>query len=244
MTPIVLLHGVGLNRTMWQQLEVSLDRECVALDLPGHGEQPALTHPQSLKDLAEDVLGRLPAGKVHLVGFSLGALISQYIARFHPERVESLVCVSSVCKRTPAESEAVAARLATARNEFEDSVIASISRWFPAGTTVSPEVIASTKTMLLANNVESYLHAYEVFATGDAAIASELDLITVPSLAITGELDPGSTPDMSRRLAETIPGAKYIVVPGARHMLPVEDVTTLSAAILEFINFVEVSESE
>lgn len=238
---VVLLHGVGLDHTMWDGLRGLLEHETVALDLPGHGAQPPLRAPQSLAELADDVLARLPEGAVHLVGFSLGALIAQHIARFHPERVITLTCVSSVCQRTPEEAAAVEARLETARADFAASAAASIDRWFPAGTsspaarTVPAETIAATERVLLANDVPSYLHAYAVFAHGDRAIAPELGRISAPTLAITGELDPGSTPDMSRRLAAAVPGARAHIVPGARHMLPVEDAPALAAALTDFI---------
>ncbi|RAE86569.1 alpha/beta hydrolase, partial [Burkholderia multivorans] len=41
----MLLHGVGLDRSVWGRVEQRLGRPTVALDLPGHGEQPALTSP-------------------------------------------------------------------------------------------------------------------------------------------------------------------------------------------------------
>ena len=66
----------------------------------------------------------------------------------------------------------------------------------------------------------SFLHCYRVFATADAEIGPELGRITVPALAVTGEDDPGSTPEMTRRLAEAMPDCRAVVVPGARHMLP------------------------
>ena len=44
----------------------------------------------------------------------------------------------------------------------------------------------------------------------------------MPALAITGAEDPGSTPEMTRRLADALPDCRAVVVPGARHMLPVE----------------------
>ncbi|QUW20140.1 alpha/beta fold hydrolase [Agrococcus sp. Marseille-Q4369] len=243
--PVVLLHGVGLDRTMWDAVRGLLGRgplgaDVVALDLPGHGAEPPLRSPQSLADLADDVLERLPeaagsAGAVHLVGFSLGALIAQRIARSHPERVATLTCVSSVCRRTPEESAAVEARLQAAHDDFAASAAASIERWYPAGTTVPAETIAATERVLLANDATSYLHAYAVFARGDREISPELGGIAAPTLAITGELDPGSTPDMSRRLADAIPGARARIVPGARHMLPVEDAPALAAALTDFI---------
>lgn len=232
-TPVALLHGVGLDATMWAPVQDALGRESVAIDLPGHGHQAPLTGPVTLEELASDVLGRLPE-RSHLVGFSLGALIAQYIARFHPERIKTLTCVSSVCQRTDAERNAVSARLASAEADFRATVEASIDRWY-SGTAVPPSVVESTRRTLEANDVQSFVHAYRVFALGDRVIGNELNSIGVPTLAITGELDPGSTPEMTRRLAAAIPGAKAVVVPGVRHMLPVQDADVLARAINEFI---------
>lgn len=232
-TPVALLHGVGLDASMWAPVRDALKRSSVAIDLPGHGQQPALTGPTSLAELAEDVLARLPE-RSHLVGFSLGALIAQYIARFHPDRVATLTCVNSVCRRTEDESEAVLKRLAAAESDFDATVKASIDRWY-TGTSVPADVVEATRRTLEANGVGSFVHAYRVFAAGDAVIGPELGNIAVPTLAVTGELDPGSTPDMTRRLAAAIPGAKSLVVPNARHMLPVQDADVLAGAINDFI---------
>jgi (E)-2-((N-methylformamido)methylene)succinate hydrolase len=236
--PIVLLHGVGLDSSMWDLFRAELgrltDREIVALDLPGHGARPPLTEAVSLADLANDVAVRLP-GRAHLVGFSLGALIAQHLARHHPELVASLASVSSVCLRTPQEAASVAARLENADTDFADSVEASIRRWFPAEAGTDTATIARVRSTLLANDRRSYLHAYRVFATSDAEIGAELGGISVPSLAVTGDLDPGSTPEMTRRLGEAIPGSHTAVVPAARHMLPVERPAELARIITEFI---------
>ncbi|WP_411722366.1 alpha/beta fold hydrolase [Mycetocola sp.] len=235
-TEIVLLHGVGLDRTMWEPLQALAEREMIAIDLPGHGAEPPLRAPQSLAAMADDVVHRLPEGASHLVGFSLGALLAQHIARFHPDRVASLTSVSAVCERTPFEAEAVASRLAIAQSGFSNSVTSSLRRWYPPGTSVSPEVIAATERVLSGNDVTSYLHAYAVFANGDQEIAPELGRIAARSLVITGELDSGSTPDMARRLADAIPNSRLVVVPGARHMLPVEDSRALLGALTDFID--------
>jgi pimeloyl-ACP methyl ester carboxylesterase len=146
--------------------------------------------------------------------------------------VVTLTCVSSVCRRTEAESAAVSRRLEAARNDFKASAEAAIERWFPESDDQINQ-IDQIRTVLLANDRESYLHAYEVFATGDRQIAPKLPLITAPTLAVTGAEDPGSTPDMTRRLAEAIPGARAVIVPGARHMLPIERPEELARLIAE-----------
>ncbi|MGA7205926.1 MAG: alpha/beta hydrolase, partial [Specibacter sp.] len=104
---------------------------------------------------------------------------------------------------------------------------------FPDGS--DPELAAATEATLLANDVGSYQNCYRVFATADADISPELGRITAPSLAITGELDPGSTPGMARRLATAIPHCTAVVVPRARHMLPLEKPHEFAAALTTFI---------
>nr|WP_258067554.1 alpha/beta hydrolase [Pseudoclavibacter sp. RFBI5] len=241
-TPIVLLHGVGLDRTMWGRVEELLDRPTIALDLPGHGAQPRLRGAMSLAEFAADVAERLPSGPVHLVGFSLGALVAQRIASHSNHRVRSLVCVSSVCQRTPEERDAVLARLASARTDFAATVERSLERWY-SGSDVAPETVDATRRVLEANDVESFGHAYEIFATGDRQIEADLASISVPTLAITGELDPGSTPDMSRRLAAAIPDARSRIVAGVRHMLPVEAPEAFAAELAEHIEDTELANS-
>ncbi|MFL4474314.1 alpha/beta fold hydrolase [Paeniglutamicibacter sp. MACA_103] len=234
---IVLLHGVGLDKSMWKTFQAICDRPTLALDLPGHGAQLPLREPQSLETLAKDVMSRLPEGPVHLVGFSLGALIAQYITRYSPEKALTLTSVNSVCKRTAEETAAVAQRLATAGSEFATGVDRAIERWFPSATTSVPAAqVQAVRKVLAGNDLESYLHAYRVFAHGDQEIAGELGSITRPSLAITGEKDPGSTPEMSRRLGRSIPGCKVVVVPQARHMLPIENAPALAAAVTTLID--------
>lgn len=238
LTPVVLLHGVGLDRSMWRSVIDLLDRPVLALDLLGHGERPPLREPTTLTALANDVLPRLPPGRCHLVGFSLGALVAQHIGRFSPERVATLTCVSSVCQRAPDERAAVLDRLESAKTDFGGTIERSLERWF-ADDVVPSSVVEETRRVLERNAVDSFIHAYEVFATGDRELADELGRIAAPTLAITGELDPGSTPTMTRRLAAAVPGARERIVAGARHMLPVQAPEALVDELTHLINHAE-----
>ena len=222
---------------MWEPVREFLEPEydVQVLELLGHGrrQEPA-PEGVTLAQLAADVAGRLEP-KTHLVGFSLGALVAQHLARFRPDLVASLVSVGSVCARTPEEHAAVMVRLASAASDFPATVEASIRRWYPEGTPVPAELVEATRTVLLKNDPESFLACYRVFATADAEIGPELPLIAVPSHAVTGELDPGSTPEMSARLAAAIPGCSYSVIAGTRHMMPVERPQELANTLTAFI---------
>lgn len=239
--PIVLLHGVGLDDSLWARLiaqDSLADRDVVPVELPGHGRRPPLREPATLAGFAADVAARIPQ-RAHLVGFSLGALVAQQIAVGEPARVATLTCVSSVCGRGEAEAAAVRARLEAARDDFAAGVEAAIQRWFPESSSVPTTSVEQIRAVLLANDHESYLHAYDVFATGDRQIHAALPRICAPTLAVTGSDDPGSTPEMTRRLARLIPHARAQIIDGARHMLPTERPDRIARLIAEFIDVAE-----
>ncbi len=219
---VVLLHGVGLDHTMWEPTAALLAERftVIAPDLPGHGSRPPVSGGVTLADLADGVVGEIPAGS-HLVGFSLGALVAQHLALHRPELPATLTSVSSVCRRTPEERASVLSRLRTAETDFAASAAASLDRWY-AGTDVDPVRVARTEATLRANDVRSFLNCYRVFATADAELEPDLGAIAVRALAVTGENDPGSTPEMTHRLAAALPDCRAAVIPKARHMLPVE----------------------
>ncbi|WP_285313929.1 alpha/beta fold hydrolase [Pseudarthrobacter sp. fls2-241-R2A-168] len=234
---IALIHGVGLDGSMWGPLRDFLEPEfdIQIIELLGHGRRQQLA-PEgvTLAELAADVAELLEPG-THVVGFSLGALVAQHLARFRPDLVASLVSVGSVCDRTVQERAAVTARLESAASDFPGTVEASILRWYPAGSPVPAGMVEATREVLLRNDPGSFLACYRVFATADAEIAPELQRITVPAHAVTGELDHGSTPEMSARLAAAIPGSTYSVISGARHMMPVERPQELANELTAFI---------
>jgi pimeloyl-ACP methyl ester carboxylesterase len=233
---VALLHGVGLDHHMWDAVCPLLESrfDVYTPDLLGHGTSAAASSSVTLAELAGDVADPL-APDTHLIGFSLGALVGQHLAVHRPELAASLTSVNSVCRRTPKERASVLARLEMATKDFPASVEASIERWFPSNEPRNQQTIDSVRDTLLANEVSSYLNCYRIFATADEELAGELHRIDAPSLASTGELDPGSTPEMTHRLADSIPNCRAVVVPDARHMLPVQKPDTFVDAISKFI---------
>ncbi|WP_263253381.1 alpha/beta fold hydrolase [Saccharopolyspora rosea] len=219
---VVLLHGVGLDSRMWARCRLGRHHRVRALDLPGHGNAPPVRGEESLAGLAERVAARIP-GPAHLVGFSLGALVAQRIALDHPARVATLSLVSSVANRSPEQAAAVRERLRTAEHDFAASARAAVQRWMsPRWRREEPELAEQLLATLLANDRDSYLACYRVFATADAELWPRLGAITAPTLCITGGEDTGSTPEMTRALAAALPRGRAVVVPGARHLLPLE----------------------
>jgi pimeloyl-ACP methyl ester carboxylesterase len=239
-TDVVLLHGVGLDRSMWDRcvpLLVASGHRVTSVDLRGHGNSGPAESGTALADLASDVtqlLDSLGNRPVHLVGFSLGALVGQYVAATRPDSVATLALVSSVALRTTEERTSVRGRLQMATEDLEATVDAAVQRWFDQDwQRRDPELVAAVRRAMLANAPSSYLACYTVLATGDLEVGPLLDRITAPTLAITGSDDPGSTPEMAERLADAIPDARAEIIVGARHLLPLERPRELTEALVK-----------
>lgn len=234
---VVLLHGVGLDSSLWARClpELVEHYRVTTVDLRGHGSSPAAAPGTTLADLAADVVevvSDIAATPAHLVGFSLGALVAQMTAATRPDMVATLAAVSSVALRTPGERRAVRSRLEVARADLAATVEVALSRWFDeAWRRREPELVEDVRRTMLANQPASYLACYAVFAEGDAELGPMLSRITAPTLVITGSDDPGSTPDMASRLADAVPDGRAEVVVGARHLLPLERPRELSQAL-------------
>ncbi len=64
---------------------------------------------------------------------------------------------------------------------------------------------------------------------------ADLATIGVPTLVLVGADDAITPPDEVRAMAETIPGARLVVVPGAGHLAPLENPEVADRAILDFL---------
>ena len=225
----MLLHGVGLRADMWRPVadRLAQHHRVVAPDLLGHGASPVPRADVSLADYASQVaalLRHLRIERAGIVGFSMGAMVAQRFALDHPGLASAVALVCAVHDRTMEEKLAVRTRaLATAIHGIAPSVQAALERWFtPAFATARPEVIESVKQAMLANDPVGYLRSYALFAQADEELAKEAGRIRTPTLIVAAADDVGSTPKMASALHGVIAGSQLSIVPGVRHMLPLE----------------------
>ena len=242
--PVVLIHGVGLDQTMWEPMAelLSVDRRVVTYDMIGHGDAPKPSGPYSLEmyvdQLAEVVASIAVAGPVDVVGFSMGALVAQGFAIAHPDRVRRLALLNSVFDRTEHEREAIVERVTDVRNGgFAATINAALARWFtPTFAAEHPGVIHAVRRVLEANDSEAYANAYEVFATADGPLAGSTSSIGCETLVLTGAGDERSTPLMTRRLAAALPRGKAVVLPNLHHLAPLENPLLVAETLRSFFN--------
>jgi pimeloyl-ACP methyl ester carboxylesterase len=240
--PIVLIHGVGADLEMWTPLagHLSRHRRVITYDMQGHGESARPPGPYRLVDfvrqlwrLTED----LKLGAFDLLGFSMGGLVAQGLALEHPAAVDRLILLNTVYDRSPEERRAVQARVAEAMSgDYESGIEAAIERWFTSAfIAVRPDKIDAMRQRMMRNDRAAYVAAYAVFASADEELAPQTERIEVPTLVMTGMEDQRSTPGMAARLALRLPQGTLRLLPGQRHMTPLEVPDRLAVLIEEFL---------
>lgn len=223
--PLVLIHGLGLCRRLWDPFLAGLggSRLVVAYDLPGHGDSAPLKGEASLALYARqirDLMDHCGIASADLVGFSIGGMINRRCAMDFPERCRSLAILNSPHGRDGAAQREIEER---ARKSVEEgrmaTLPAALERWFtPSFRRDHPEAMDLVTSWRVEADDASYAETYKVLATGVKELIAPDPPIAVPSLIITCENDSGSTPAMSEAIASEIPGAETLTVPRLRHL--------------------------
>lgn len=240
---VVLVHGVGLDMSLWDGLSEALsnDASLVRYDLLGHGASTNPPGPRTLDDFVMQLgalADHLELARFRLAGFSMGGLVAQAFACRSPERLERLAILHSVFQRSADERAAVRARCeAVASGGPLANPDEALERWFSPGYRYAcAERMDAIRTTFAAHRDDGYLKAYRVFAEADTEIDPEaLARIDCPVLVATGSEDTGSTPRMALALARAIRGARCEILEGCRHMAPVEHVDRFNRLLRAFL---------
>ncbi len=237
---VLLLHGVGLRAEAWgAQLDALASvARLTAPDMPGHGESPLGDPRVDISEYTEaalHVLNRLD-GPTLVVGHSMGAMIALDLAAKAPQRIAGVVALNAIFERDAEATRAIQTRAAALDGQTPTDPTGTLLRWF--GDTESPERTAC-QNWLTATNPAGYKQAYTLFSNSENPRRDELKKILCPALFMTGELEPNSTPAMSRAMAEIVPQGRAQIVKGAAHMMPMTHAAEVNAALSTFLNEVQ-----
>lgn len=239
---VVLVHGLGLNRRMWQcQLDALSNYRLITYDLVGHGETPPQREPPSLttfSDQLRELLDHLGIAKAGVAGFSLGGMIVRRFAMDHPDRLWALGILSSAHVRSDAAQKAVQDRGLKVRREGPAGTVENaLERWFSADYRErNPAVMDQIRTWILANDRDVYPGNYQVLADGVDELVAPDPAIACPALVMTGDQDFGNSPEMSRAIADEIAGARLVILEDMRHMAMVEAPERYNRELLSFLD--------
>jgi len=240
--PVILVHGLGLNRQMWQWQMDSLTPHfsVICYDLLGHGESDNPEIPCQLRQFTEQLvvlMEGLNLERCALVGFSLGGLIVQDFALNHPEKVSALAILNTAHGRTEAERKAILKRVHQAVVHGPASTVeAALQRWFSADfASRQPEILEKIQGWIMANDKEIYPEIYRLLAECDEQLKDAIINIRCPTLVMTGEDDHGNSPEMTKRMAKLIPEARAVILPGLRHMGLAENPQAVNSSLVSFL---------
>ena len=205
----------------------------------GHGKTPLKKSQVSFEDFSDQLLNlinELNFNKIHLVGFSLGALIARHFAYEHSDRLSSLIIHASIYKRTEDQKRVVKNRFEVAKTNKPASKHSAIRRWLSEDfIKKNPGVYKKIYSNLEKNNPKDFLKCYEIFVNyiDDDSMLKEININT---LITAGENDVGSTPEMSRNLSKMIQGSKFVEIKRGKHLCGIECAVDVNITFKKFID--------
>jgi pimeloyl-ACP methyl ester carboxylesterase len=251
--PILLIMGIGASMLWWEKgfcrmladggrFLIRYDHRDTGRSITYEPGRPGYTG----DDLVADATGVLDAYEipaVHLVGVSAGGAFAQLLALDHPDRVLSLVLIST----SPALP--VGRELPPPTEEFGRFVSTSTVDWSDPDSVVDYQVdysrvLGGTRPFdeealrdLVRRDIErardfASLQNHDAIPDGDRR-HQPLSSIAAPTLIIHGTADPMFPVEHGEALAEEIPGARLLALEGAGHGVNRADWETIAQAILE-----------
>ncbi|HZC57947.1 MAG TPA: alpha/beta hydrolase [Xanthobacteraceae bacterium] len=226
--PIVLIHGFASNKEVnwvgpgWVTTLTRAGRRVIALDNRGHGQStklydPAAYHSSIMAEDARALIEYLGLPRADVMGYSMGARNTAFLALAHPEATRSAVLGG------------LGMRLVEGVG-LPDTIADALEA--PPGTAISDSTAYLFRAF--AEQTKSDLRALAACLRGSRQMLSRIQVgqIAVPLLVAVGSTDPiaGS----AEELAALIPGAQALAIPGRDHMLAVGD-RTFKSGVLEFL---------
>jgi 3-oxoadipate enol-lactonase len=235
---LVFSNSLGTDLRVWDRLLSRLPGglRVIRYDTRGHGLSAAPPRPWRMEDLADDlaaILDRLGVSGAVICGLSVGGMVAQMLAARRLDLVRALVlCDTAVKIATPdAWAERIAAVEAGGVAALSDAVL---DRWFPpAFHRDRADELALWRAMLERTAVDGYAGVCE--AIRDADLLESTSALRLPTLALAGDHDKSTPPDLVRETAALIPGSRFEIVRGAGHLPCVDRPDETAALIAGFL---------
>jgi pimeloyl-ACP methyl ester carboxylesterase len=233
---VAFIHGAGFDHSTWAlhtRWFAHHGFAVLAPDLPGHGRSagPSLSSIAEMADWTAALLDAAGATKAHLIGHSMGSLISLETAARYPDKVSALSLIGTAATMT------VGPDLLKAAEANEQVALDMVSIWglgFRAelGGSLAPGLWMHGGAQAVLQACEpgvlfKDLSACNAYANALTAAAG----VKVPTTLILGERDMMTPAKAGKALAAAIAHARTVVVPGAGHMIMAERPDELLAAL-------------
>jgi 3-oxoadipate enol-lactonase len=237
-TPIVFLHGVGSDKSVWRpQLEhFRKDRRAIAFDYPGYGDSDSAPEGMTRDDYATTILAamsELGVRQAHVCGLSLGGVVAIAMHHAWPKRVASLILADTFAEHP--DGQAIYERSLSASHDMRALADSRVDVLLaqPADPAVRTEVV---ETMARVDPAAYLIGAKAVWLADQRERAAA---IRVPTLVLCGAEDRVTPPALSIALARLIPGAGYEAIERAGHLSNLERPHEFNTLVGAFIRGVD-----
>lgn len=187
----------------------------------------------SIDDMADAVLASAPAHFI-LLGFSMGGYVARAIAHRAPGRVTALILVATSAR--PDRPELVQQRVAAARqatvSAFHGLARGAIRASLHADRAGDTAMIERVRAMGARLGSDVFVRQTAVVRAGDVATLGQ---IACPTLVIAADGDQLRSVAEGREQADGIPGADFVVIKHAGHMLPLEAPAALGNIVSDWL---------
>jgi 3-oxoadipate enol-lactonase len=224
---LALIHSLALDRSVWDGVVGRLEGEVEILtyDCRGHGQSPRSAGPYSADLFARDLAGifdRIGWDTAAVAGCSMGGNVAQAFAAAFPRRTTALGLVDTTAWYGADAPAKFKERADTAKAKGMRGMIDfQLTRWFSDDFREShPDVLKQTTDIFVATDLDCYAASCELLGNVDSRAA--LGALTMPVAVVVGEDDYATPVAMARQLHEAIPHSTLAVLPGARHLTPIE----------------------
>jgi 3-oxoadipate enol-lactonase len=233
-TPIVFLHGVGSDKSVWRpQLEhFARERRAIAFDYPGYGESDPAPKGTTRDDYADAIISamhELGVDRAHICGLSLGGVVAIAMHHADAKRCASLIIADSFAVHP--EGRAIYERGVAASDNLRAMAEARVDVLLaqPADPALRSEVV---DTMARIDPAAYRIGAVAVWLADQRDRAQEID---VPSLVLCGSEDKITPAELSNELVDLIPDARMQIIAGAGHISNAERPDEFNRIVGEFI---------
>ena len=238
-TPILFLHGVGSDKTVWapQIDHFSAARRAVALDYPGYGESDFV--PDATRDdFASAVVAAmdvLEIQRAHLCGLSLGGVIAIAVHGAAPRRCASLIIADSFAVHP--EGQAIHDRSVAASEAMPMRALAEARTSALVGQAASEQLRQEVIDTMGAIDPAAYrVGARAVWLADQTERVGRID---VPTLILVGDEDAITPPALSEDLHRLIPGSTLEIINGAGHLSNAEQPELFNQSIDRFLSAID-----
>jgi 3-oxoadipate enol-lactonase len=234
---IVLLHSLLSDRSSFAALAKRLASErCVhRVNLPGFGSSPPAIPLAGYADAVAAYCETLGSEKPDIVGNGLGSFVALETAARHGAKIGRLVLLGAAIAFPEAGRKTFAALAEKAENEGMTPIAdIAMQRMFPGDFIAAhPDIIAERKAVFLEIDPRVFAAAAHSLSTLD--FSAQLTRIKSPTLVVVGEKDSATPPALGRALAEKLPNARFVELPGIGHAPHIHALELLLQKISPFL---------